>query len=378
MVCAIEAWLSTELQYTTDLPRPSGDDSNLVDEFMFEWKRGHCEYFATSMVVLLRGLGIPARIVNGFLGGDYNDIGEFYTVRQANAHSWVEVYFPGPDGGWIQFDPTPGGGALPRASGWLDRLNMAIDSMKLMWFRWVVEYDLEKQFSFFRDTARSIAGTPDNNSSDTAEIQLWENIRRWMWNVLRNIRALSSYILLFLASAFLFRRRALERHPWSNIDWSIGAAWLVLSLGAFYAWWHVTHWRALGGVLAVLPPVAVTALAWMFRQSLFGDDSGRAQRRSRGSFAVSQLYALVIRDLEAERGMLPVSTTIDDMRAIASGFSEPTCRRLQEFLSVYEASRFGGLELSADELQRWRREIRQIRRDLRRELRAQRRAENTG
>jgi transglutaminase-like putative cysteine protease len=372
---AVRRWLSEELAYTTDIPRPSGDDANLVDEFMFEWERGHCEYFATSMVVLLRGLGIPARVVNGFLGGDYNDIGGFWTVRQANAHSWVEVYFPDDHGGgWFQFDPTPGGGAMPRASGWLDRLNMAIDSAKLMWFRWVVEYDLEKQFSFMRDTARSLTGNSDTDSSGNSEVQIWETIRGWMWNVFRNIRALSAYILLFLLSSWLFRKRALERHPWSALDWSLGAGWLLLSIGAFYGWWHASHWRIAGGVLAIVPPVAITGLAWLFRQSLFGDDSGRAQRRSRGSYALSQLYATILRDLEAEKGRLPVSTSIADMRQIATEMSAQTRDKLLAFLEVYEASRFGGLELSPEQLQRWRKDVKQIRKELRRDLRQIRQA----
>ena len=70
---------------------------------------GHCEYFATAMTIMLRTLGIPARYINGFKLGEYNDVGGDFIVRASDAHSWVEAYFPGR--GWITFDPTPAGEA---------------------------------------------------------------------------------------------------------------------------------------------------------------------------------------------------------------------------------------------------------------------------
>ena len=148
--------LKTEFGYTTDLPRPSGDDANLVDEFLFEWQRGHCEYFATALVVLLRASGIPARIVNGFLGASYNAVGDYYFVTQANAHSWVEVYVP--EEGWLRVDPTPGGTPDMGRSGWLGNVQDSIDALRLRWFRWVVEYDLEKQYTLARDAFQAVSG----------------------------------------------------------------------------------------------------------------------------------------------------------------------------------------------------------------------------
>jgi len=75
--------------------------------FLFVRKQGHCEYFASSMAVMLRTLHIPARVVNGFRSDEFNDVTGNYVVRAKNAHSWVEAYFPGY--GWTTFDPTPGG-----------------------------------------------------------------------------------------------------------------------------------------------------------------------------------------------------------------------------------------------------------------------------
>ena len=76
-----------------------------LSTFLFEAKSGHCEYFASSMAIMLRAVGVPTRMVNGFLAGEYNVIGGSYIVRQSDAHSWIEAYVPGR--GWLEFDPTP-------------------------------------------------------------------------------------------------------------------------------------------------------------------------------------------------------------------------------------------------------------------------------
>ena len=100
---ALERYLQNNFGYTLDLGTRIPSDP--IAYFLFERKRGHCEYFASSMAVMLRTLHIPSRIVNGFRGGEFNDVTGSYIVRARDAHSWVEAYFPGH--GWIQFDPTP-------------------------------------------------------------------------------------------------------------------------------------------------------------------------------------------------------------------------------------------------------------------------------
>lgn len=90
-------------------PHPSG--AEVVDTFLFEDKEGICEQYATSLVVMARTLGIPARLVTGYGPGDYSQLTGYYEVRGQDAHSWVEVYFP--DDGWVPFDPTPGWTAQP-------------------------------------------------------------------------------------------------------------------------------------------------------------------------------------------------------------------------------------------------------------------------
>lgn len=136
---AVESYLKNNFGYTLQLPAEKTHDP--LAYFLFERKKGHCEYFATSMAIMLRTLNIPARVVNGFRGGEYNDVTGNYILRESDAHSWVEVYFP--EFGWMTFDPTPPGpSAVP---GRWSRLGLYMDAMEGMWREWVVNYDFTHQ-----------------------------------------------------------------------------------------------------------------------------------------------------------------------------------------------------------------------------------------
>ena len=101
---AIESYLRT-FQYTLDAPSPPlGRD--VADYFLFDLQRGHCDYYATTMVVLARAAGLPARLVIGYASGTYDARNGRYIVAEADAHAWVEIYFP--EYGWIEFEPTAG------------------------------------------------------------------------------------------------------------------------------------------------------------------------------------------------------------------------------------------------------------------------------
>lgn len=112
---AVESFLKTNYTYSLDVPEPPKDSADFADTFLFDGKVGYCDYFSTSMVVLLRSVGIPARWVKGFSPGEaavgaksalVGGEGIPVTVRNLNAHSWVEAYIAG--SGWVTFDPTPG------------------------------------------------------------------------------------------------------------------------------------------------------------------------------------------------------------------------------------------------------------------------------
>jgi hypothetical protein len=211
---AIEEHLQQEYGYSLQM-RASGPDP--LADFLFRVKAGHCEYFSTAMAVMLRSRGIAARVVNGFLPGEYNDAADAYTVRQSDAHSWVEVYFPASQS-WVTFDPTPPAGRTEPVNGGLAaRLGKYAEALELVWFQYVVGYDKQEQ--------RSLATSLQNH--------LFE-YRRSLANLVSFIRrtislhgpkvvvpglALMAAMLMALAGARVWRfgwRRALKFHGDEN------------------------------------------------------------------------------------------------------------------------------------------------------------------
>ncbi|MGA8151055.1 MAG: DUF3488 and transglutaminase-like domain-containing protein [Terriglobales bacterium] len=146
---ALERYLRSHFGYTLQLSRSAPRDP--LANFLFERKRGHCEYFASSMAVMLRTLQIPSRVVNGFRTGEFNDLTSQYLIRARDAHSWVEAYFPGY--GWVSFDPTPAAPAATNTS-W-SRTMMYLDALSSFWREWVVNYDVSHQHTLSRQATRS-------------------------------------------------------------------------------------------------------------------------------------------------------------------------------------------------------------------------------
>jgi len=136
--------LQNEFGYSMEM-RAGGPDP--LADFLFNVKAGHCEYFATAMTIMLRTRGVAARLVNGFTAGEYNEAAGAYTVRNSNAHSWVEVYFP-ETRSWVTFDPTPSAGRLePVRTGLAAQLEKYGEALELIWFQYVVGYDKQEQRS---------------------------------------------------------------------------------------------------------------------------------------------------------------------------------------------------------------------------------------
>ncbi|MFN2531534.1 MAG: DUF4129 domain-containing transglutaminase family protein [Pyrinomonadaceae bacterium] len=166
---AIQQQLQDDYGYTLQM-KASGADP--LADFLFNVKQGHCEYFASAMVVLLRSRGIAARIVNGFLPGEFNEAAGAYTVRESDAHSWVEVYFPQTHA-WITFDPTPAAGRTePLRSGFGAKLGKYAEALELIWFQYVVGYDKQEQ--------RSLATSLHNHVFDYGHMlsQMLADLRR--------------------------------------------------------------------------------------------------------------------------------------------------------------------------------------------------------
>jgi hypothetical protein len=99
---AIQSYLR-KIPYSLDVPAPPGG-LDAADYFLFDLKKGYCDYYATAMVVLSRAAGLPARFVTGYASGSYDPESASYLVRGLDAHSWAEIYFPGT--GWVEFEPT--------------------------------------------------------------------------------------------------------------------------------------------------------------------------------------------------------------------------------------------------------------------------------
>ncbi|HEY8460091.1 MAG TPA: DUF3488 and transglutaminase-like domain-containing protein [Blastocatellia bacterium] len=153
----IERHLRTAYNYTLDLKRVEYGDP--VADFLFNTREGHCEYFASAMVLMLRARRVPARLVNGFQMGEYNDAADVYTVRQSDAHSWVEAYFPrqGRNGVWVAFDPTPAAGLSVYSGGLSAWLRHHREAMEMFWLEHIVGFDANKQFSLVGAVHREIA-----------------------------------------------------------------------------------------------------------------------------------------------------------------------------------------------------------------------------
>ena len=148
--------LQNAYRYSLDLHVVEQGDP--LSDFLFNTRAGHCEYFASALTIMLRTRGIPARLVNGFQMGEYSQRDDVYVVRQSDAHSWVEAYFP--SHGWVTFDPTPAAGLnqydgdLSGLLGWAQQLG---ETMQTFWQERVIEFDSYEQFSLLMSVQRRLS-----------------------------------------------------------------------------------------------------------------------------------------------------------------------------------------------------------------------------
>jgi hypothetical protein len=219
-VASLERFLSTRYGYTTEFVGRAGQLG--LEDFLFRERRGHCEFFATAMVVMLRSQGVPARFVTGFLGGDRSDFEGYYIVRQSNAHAWVEAWIPGR--GWQVFDPTPVEGRPGEQPRDLSRLFSEVwDYAQFRWDRYVLTYGIGDQLSllfglrsawlrfwsaFRHDETEAAVPTAATRSPIAAPAQAhslaW---RRW-----RSAGTLAILLLALLFMAALLMQRRRRRH----------------------------------------------------------------------------------------------------------------------------------------------------------------------
>jgi len=201
----IEEHLRKEYSYTLDLER---DPSRApLDDFLFVQKKGHCEYFSTAMVILLRSQGIAARSVNGFYGGEWNQYGNYLAIRQGDAHSWVEIGVPiekCPENAkkchwtlaWLTRDPTPPSTATRTAqAGLWSTFRQYTDALRMRWYRNVIEYDLEQQIGFaagLHSAWRSLFGNSPKTAGDGSK----KDLKRLLVWTLGGVLSLAAFLLL--------------------------------------------------------------------------------------------------------------------------------------------------------------------------------------
>ena len=279
---AMESYLRSNFNYTLSLKGRPGDDP--LAHFLFETRAGHCEYFASSMAIMLRTLGIPSREVNGFLPGEFNDLAGDYIVRASDAHSWVEAYFPG--FGWLVFDPTPpGAGDVP---GLLSRLALYVDWFQLNWNEWIINYDFSHQIQ--------LAHNVRQNSTD------WVGLLRRKFDHFR-------------------RRGMMSLMGWQAVHPMLGMVFpivLVLALVVLRFGWirSVLRWLV---------------LSWQV---------SRAPAERNNPLLASRLYAELLRLLE-KRGLRRRATQTPREFASSFGLQPELAGPVREFTELYTQARFG-------------------------------------
>lgn len=133
----IENYLKNNYRYSLTTS-PSTQGISPIEDFLFNSSQGYCEHYATSMALMLRAVGIPSRIVSGFIGGERNKYGDYIIIRQSNAHSWVEAVI---NDRWKRFDPTPSA-PMPEMPS---IFSLYLDSLRMKWYRYVVNFSPSDQ-----------------------------------------------------------------------------------------------------------------------------------------------------------------------------------------------------------------------------------------
>lgn len=194
----IQFFRSGKFEYSLeDLP----SSESPLEEFIFDKKRGNCEYFASALAVMLRSVGIPARLVGGYRGGYYNRAGNYYLILQRNAHVWVEAH---DSGGWLRLDPTPVSFQSPEQAyrrGLLFEARLLFDTFNYYWEKLVISYDLGGQLALWRRLKTGI----QSPSFDFRQIG----------NALKRVAGFLPIVALVPLGLFLIRR--VEKSPEQKI-----------------------------------------------------------------------------------------------------------------------------------------------------------------
>jgi len=170
---ALEGYLKTNYGYT--LTNLSMGKTDPLARFLFDVHEGDCEYFSSALTIMLRSIGIPARVVNGYIGGEWNPYGEYYVIRQSNAHSWAEVYIA--NQGWVTLDATPPYLRIPQTS-FLASMSHFVDFIRVRWYRYVVNFGFSDQYRIFSALRRTSTWfDPGQRKASMAQLRRWLTVK---------------------------------------------------------------------------------------------------------------------------------------------------------------------------------------------------------
>jgi transglutaminase-like putative cysteine protease len=311
---ALAAWLrdSGEFSYTLQM-HPVEPGLDPVEDFLTRRKEGHCEYFASALALLLRSIDIQSRVVNGFKGGDWNDLLGTVNVRQKHAHSWVEAYIglrtPEKNPIWITLDPTPAADrnrSIAQVGGFAGRFRALTDSIRHVWVFYIVGYDADRQNRLVYAPMRTIIAEARRGY---IELGIW--LRRWIARLFhfQNV------------SAFISIR-------------GLAVMFFVLLMAVALARWVIKLTRRLASWLRgpELDAASITAGTLFYRrmtQLLSAYDLERTPAETQNEFALRATKFLT--------GQGPTTSTVSDVP--------------QQVVEAFYRVRFGHLELAPASLQ---------------------------
>jgi len=190
-----EQYLKNNFQYTLDLTDARrAEDADPLVQFLYDFRRGHCEYFAGAMALMCQSVGMKARVVVGFKADEYNTLGDYYTVKQSHAHAWTEVMTLN---GWQTFDPTTSNeAAASRNTGLWNRVRSVFEYLEYSWGNNVVNYDSESRTNIIQNVDTGLTNTAISTSMWTQKLKDWLN--------LQNFFMVSSGLLTFLMGLMIF------------------------------------------------------------------------------------------------------------------------------------------------------------------------------
>jgi transglutaminase-like putative cysteine protease len=289
--------------YSYSLEADTATLSHPLEEFLFTRKTGYCEHYATAMVVMLRTVGIPARLVTGFLATEWNEYGGYFTVRQRDAHAWVEVYFP--RSGWITMDPTPTVSAAVSTSRWAPLTRFG-ESVRLQWDRLFVRYSVKDQLAV-------VYGVREGTDALRERVSRWASllsapIDQTFSRLLHMVRAFHLGMLELVVGAIV-----------------IGLALSLLILRDRIALWATTH----------LPT-------------------------SHPQLVIVQLYTRMLRTMERHGVSKPPAATASEFARLVEHKWKAAGPIVANVTALYHQGRFGRTPLTPDELSRAAEQVGQL------------------